>query len=343
MVWRVLSTAIPVSPTHGSRCKLCFRIRIPRRIIHVSLKTIIFLCFLACANQTFGGLEKYSSLVKADDPSAISAPPRRGVRITYLGTNAYLFETRDTVLLVDPYFSRQNLFRMALQLRPVLQTELVAQWLRDHPKIDAILITHGHIDHLCDAPQIVRETGAKLIASSTSVKLAESLGVPAKQTRAVRAGRTESVKRATIHVLPAQHDRLLGAVPFDGPQRRLPPQTIGDWVTGDPLAFVIEIGGKRIFINSGGRPNDVISARWSGVDLAILGVAAGDSIRAVPRAVEQLRPRYVLPSHQDDFFRPLRSGFVFLPLTDFPAVRRAVEAGSGQLILLDYFRPWTLR
>jgi L-ascorbate metabolism protein UlaG (beta-lactamase superfamily) len=314
-----------------------------RRKIGLELKTLIFLGLFALANPALGGLEKYSNLVKADDRSAISAPPRSGVRITYLGTNAYLFEARDTTLLVDPYFSRQNIFRMALKLHPVLQTQLVADWLRDHPKIDAVLITHGHIDHLCDAPQIARETGAKLIASSTSVKLAESLGVPAKHTRTVQAGGTESVKRATIHVLPAQHDRLLGAVPFNGPQRRLPPQTIDDWVTGDPLAFVIEIAGKRIFINSGGRPNDVISTRWSGVDLAILGVAAGDSIRAVPPAVAQLRPRYVLPSHQDNFFRPLRNGFVFLPLTDFPAVRRAVEASSSQLILLDYFRPWTLR
>jgi L-ascorbate metabolism protein UlaG (beta-lactamase superfamily) len=151
------------------------------------------------------------------------------------------------------------------------------------------------------------------------------------------------VKNAVIHVLPAQHDRLFGAVPFNGPLKHLPPQKIDDWVTGDPLAFLIELGGKRIFINSGGRPNDLISANLRPVDLAILGVAARDSIRAVPHTVAQLHPRYILPSHQDDFFRPLRNGFVFLPLTDFPAVRRADEAGSGQLILLDYFRPWTLR
>ena len=306
-------------------------------------KTLVFLCCLALANPALGGLEKYSSLVKADSPSTISAPPRRGVRITYLGTNAYLFETRDTTLLVDPYFSRQNLFRMAFKLRPVPEENLIARWLRDHRKIDAVLVTHGHIDHLYDAPRILRETGAKLIASSTSVKLAESLGVPARQTCAVRAGRTLSLKNAIIHVLPAQHDRLFGAVPFNGPLQRLPPQKIDDWVTGEPLAFLIEMGGKRIFINSGGRPNDVISQKWRPVDLAIPGVAARDSIQAVPHILAQLRPRYLLPSHQDDFFQPLNRGFVFLPLSDFHAVRAAVAASSSELILLDYFRPWTLR
>jgi L-ascorbate metabolism protein UlaG (beta-lactamase superfamily) len=311
--------------------------------IGLELKTLVFLCCFVLAHPALGGLEKYTSLVKADSPATISVSPRSGVRITYLGTNAYLFETREITLLVDPYFSRQKLFRMAFKLRPVPEENLMTQWLRDHRRIDAVLVTHGHVDHLYDAPRILRETGARLIASPTSVKLAESLGVSPGQTRAVLPGRTLSVKNAIIHVLPAQHDRLFGAVPMNGPLQRLPPQKIGDWVTGEPLAFLIEMGGKRIFINSGGRPNDIISQEWRPVDLAIPGVAARDSIQALPQILAQLHPHYLLPSHQDDFFRPLNRGFVFLPFSDFPAVREAVAASSSELILLDYFRPWTLR
>lgn len=56
---------------------MCFRIRIPPPIIHVSLKAIICLCLFASVKAAFGGLEKYPNLIKADSPPIISAPSRR--------------------------------------------------------------------------------------------------------------------------------------------------------------------------------------------------------------------------------------------------------------------------
>jgi hypothetical protein len=79
------------------------------------------------------------------------------------------------------------------------------------------------------------------------------------------------------------------------------------------------------------------------VDLAILGVALPDSRERLPAALDRLQPRYILPSHQDNFFLPLSSGFQFGPLTDFHRVRRdCARANRSRLILMDYFRPWTL-
>jgi hypothetical protein len=45
----------------------------------------------------------------------------------------------------------------------------------------------------------------------------------------------------------------------------------GDWICGEPLAFLIEIDGQRIFIDSGGTP--ALLPPNVHVDLAILGVA----------------------------------------------------------------------
>ena len=120
-----------------------------------------------------------------------------------------------------------------------------------------------------------------------------------------------------------------------------PPQRAADWICGEPLAFLIEVNGQRIYIDSGGTPAQLPPNER--VDLAILGMALPDSRARLAAALARLQPRYVLPSHQDDFFRPLSAGFQFGPLTDFPFVQReSAQQNRSRLILLDYFRPWTL-
>jgi len=69
-------------------------------------------------------------------------------------------------------------------------------------------------------------------------------------------------------------------------------------------------------------------------------MALPDSRARLAAALARLQPRYVLPSHQDDFFRPLSAGFQFGPLTAFPFVQReSAQQSRSRLILLDYFRP----
>ena len=292
--------------------------------------------------ELHAGLQRYRDFIVADREASF-APPITGVRITYLGTNAYLLQSRDAALLIDPYFSRVGLFRAALNLPVASSRELIQRYLPVR-RIDAVLVSHGHFDHLLDVPEVVALTGAKLIASATSIQLARSAGVPSEKCVVVTAGEKVSLLGATVSSLPAKHDRIFGRVPFDGPPRRLPPRTAGDWVCGEPLAFLIEMGGRRIYITSGDRPNGALPGSLGRIDLAILGVALPDARKRLAQTLEQLRPRYVLASHQDNFFLPLSRGFVFGPMTDFPAVIRAVRKASNtsRLILVDYFCSWTL-
>ncbi|HEY5770151.1 MAG TPA: MBL fold metallo-hydrolase [Terrimicrobium sp.] len=305
-----------------------------------SLLLASIFCWLAPAAH--GGLDRYQDLVVADGDLR-SAPPKRGLRVTYLGTNAYLLESRSATLLVDPYFSRMSLLRVALNLRALPKRELIERYLPVR-QIDAVIVTHGHIDHLLDAAEVMTLTGARLIASPTSVRMVESLGKNPSRCIPVVGGETVRLRGATVRPLAVQHDRLFGRVPFDGPPRRLPPRSVSDWVCGEPLAFLIEMGGRRLYIESGGRPNGSVAEKIGPVDLAILGVALPDARKRFPLTLQHLRPRYVLPSHQDDFFRPLSRGFVFGAGSDFPSVLRAFRAApkSSSMILLDYFQPWTL-
>jgi L-ascorbate metabolism protein UlaG (beta-lactamase superfamily) len=297
------------------------------------------------AQFAYAGLEKYPQLIVADkDPT--SSAPTDSIRVTYLGVNGFQFETDGHTLLVDPYFTRVGLWAGALNERIDSNLNRVSEGLRHvRPRVDAILVTHSHFDHLLDVPDIMRNTHAQLLAGPTPIRLVESVGISPTKCEVVKPGNVRRIGPFTVRILSAQHDRLFGKVPFPGkltsPSK---PIKASDWVVGEPLGFVIEAAGKRIYIDSGGVPGEPPDARIRHVDLAILGVALPDSRDRFAETVRQLKPRYILPSHQDDMFAPMNRGFVFGKMTNFPALLRDTRKENlpGRLILLDYFKPWTL-
>ena len=275
------------------------------------------------------------------------------MRVTYLGTNGYLLETSDSTILIDPYFSRIALAPVASNSSIKPDIARINSGMDRLPKrIDAILVTHGHFDHLLDVPEIARRTGASVIASPSSCYLSQAIGLPATKTLPVQAGDSLHFGAANVHVFPAVHDRIFGVMPFPGVQAAVPlrpPRRPSDWVCGEPLAFLIELDAKRIWVDAGGTVAALPPTTVGPVDLAILGVSLPESRkRVLPRFAGSSRATF-FPAIRMIFFRPLTDGFHFGPMIKFNEVLLSVgkyQADSHQparLILLDYFLPWTLK
>lgn len=311
------------------------------------MNRLLFPLFLAALSATSCShrLHAYKDLLEGEPAPLARRAPADELAVTYLGVNGYLLQSGSTAIVVDPFFSRVPMRDVVFKAEATSRPEDLDYGITESAlpaKVDAFLITHSHFDHALDVPALQKRLGGVVIASETGVAISEALGTPREKLRRSCPGDVHHVGGATIRVLAAQHDLVLGKVPFLGVYETPPPipLRLDQWLLGTPLAFVIEMGGKRVYVESGGVAGHPPAA--GDVDLAIIGTAPGDRNGRYEEAVRALNPRFVLPSHQDWFFNPVRSGFHFSPLANFPEIRaiHTVNELPGRLLLMDYFHTW---
>ncbi len=108
-----------------------------------------------------------------------------------LGTNAYLVypDNSDNAILIDAPLDAA--------------TEIPAKLEKDGKKLSAILLTHGHWDHLWDAAELAKNTGAKLYAGEKGRELVENAEFQRENLYAVA-----DLNDAKIDVLVKDSDSL---------------------------------------------------------------------------------------------------------------------------------------
>jgi len=113
------------------------------------------------------------------------------MRITSLGHSAFLLEGRDRIL-IDPFLTGNPL----------------ASTTADKVDCDIICVTHGHGDHLGDAVDIARRTGAVVASIIEMSTWLEKTGV---KSVGFNMGGTATIRNTKITMVPAFHSSSIGA------------------------------------------------------------------------------------------------------------------------------------
>lgn len=191
------------------------------------------------------------------------------VRITYLGHSAFLLDSGEGSVLIDPFISGNPLAKTSpSDLRP-----------------DLILVTHAHDDHLGDAIEIARRSGATILSTFEVGQYALSEGV--KAVPAHMGGKVD-FRHCSVKLFPAWHS-----------------SSIGDRTLGMACSFVLLLGAKT-FYHAGDTAlfGDMrLIGEEFDVDVAMLPIGGHFTmgIEDAVRAAQLLAPKAVIPMHFNTF------------------------------------------
>ena len=112
------------------------------------------------------------------------------VKLTWYGHSAWQIDFQDTVVLVDPFLKNNP-------KAPVKPDGL--------KKVDFVIVTHNHDDHLGDAFEITRNKGAKLISIFENVLLASNENIPEDNLMGMNIGSEVNFGKIKVALVQAVH------------------------------------------------------------------------------------------------------------------------------------------
>jgi L-ascorbate metabolism protein UlaG (beta-lactamase superfamily) len=200
-----------------------------------------------------------------------------GTRVTWLGHATVLVQTpKGTNILIDPFIAHNPKYPESFELPS---------------KIDYILLTHGHGDHISDAAPVAKKHGSKVVAIYELADYMTGKGVT--ETIGMNTGGTVQLDDIAATMVDAKHS--------SGAQDEK-----GMHYVGVASGFVLEVAGGPVLYHAGdtcvfGDMQLIREIYKPQVAMLPIGGFYTMGPREAARACRLLAPKVVLPIHWGTF------------------------------------------
>jgi L-ascorbate metabolism protein UlaG (beta-lactamase superfamily) len=257
----------------------------------------------------------------------------RGLEVEWLGVSGYRLTCEGKTIFIDPYFSRVPLSSLLRRRVALPDPAALDRFVKAPGEVLGVLVGHTHFDHAVDAPAIAQRHGCRAFGSGALVALMALHGL-ADRAVEVEPYATYELGPFEVSFTPSAHSKLLLglAVPYDGDLtcEHLDGLSPNAYRCGQVWGISIRVGGALLYHQ--GSANLVDDAvRERDVDVFLAGVAGRSFTRDYwKRILPRLNPRTVVPTHYDNFFRPLGKPMEFVSnvqLSELPEEIGEISAG----------------
>ncbi|WP_318240497.1 MBL fold metallo-hydrolase [Luteimonas colneyensis] len=153
-----------------------------------------------------------SVAVVRTDPAVLETAPATGLRVTWFGHSSTLVQIDGINVLIDPFWSERASPVPGIGPRRWYAPPIA---LADLPKIDAVIVSHDHYDHMDAATlRALDREGIRFVVPLGAGAHLEDWAIPAGRIVELDWWQSTNVHGVRIHATPARH--YSGRVEFRG-------------------------------------------------------------------------------------------------------------------------------